>query len=78
MSVRCPELTQELAKAVSAPPHAAAAEKVPVEHKASSANYGADVLNAMMGGRKGGDRIIVKARGSLNPLGVGSLVRTPP
>lgn len=73
-----PDPTQELSKAVSAPPHAAAAKPVPVEHKESGGDYGADVLKALMGGRKGSGRIIVKARGTLNPLGVGSMVSPPP
>jgi hypothetical protein len=45
-----------------------------VVKKASAGDYGADVLKALMGGAKAHDNIIVKARGTLNPLGVGMRV----
>jgi hypothetical protein len=46
-----------------------------VVKKASAGDYGADVLKALMGGAKAHDNIIMKARGTLNPLGVGMRVR---
>ena len=73
----CCACSQELTK-VSSPAAAAAVSAkavAPVVKKASAGDYGADVLKALMGGAKAHDNIIMKARGTLNPLGVGMRVR---